>query len=465
MIQDLKKYPVYHDSGLPWIGSIPEGWEVRRNGRLFAQRNETGRAELPILEVSLRTGVGVRDFGNGERKQVMADPQKYKRAARGDLAYNMMRMWQGALGVSPTDGLVSPAYIVARPFEDVEARYYAYLFRTGAYLSEVDKFSRGIVKDRNRLYWEDFKRIQSLYPPKVEQAAIVRFLDYADRKVKPFLHAKRKLIALLNEQIQVIIHQAVTRGLDFNVRLRSSGQEWLGSIPEHWSLKRFKFLASIQKGQVDPNNFKQMNKILIAPNHIQSGSGVITYLETAEEQGASSGKYEVRKGQIIYSKIRPNLAKAAIAPSDCLCSADMYPISVLEKEIVTEYFLLLLLSKPFTKFAVDSSLRVAMPKVNRDVLKECWLWYPDINEQKCIIQYVGKKIIPLKAEIKYLQHEIELIRELRTRLISDVVMGKLDVREVSTRLPDIPEAGEILDECEEDIEDASEDHEAEEVEA
>src|SRR4051794_39237658 len=115
MTEALRPYPEYVGSGLPWLGAIPAHWEVRRNGRLFAQRNETGFADLPILEVSLRTGVRVREFGASQRKQVMSDRDKYKRAVKGDVAYNMMRLWQGAVGIAPVDGLVSPAYVVARP--------------------------------------------------------------------------------------------------------------------------------------------------------------------------------------------------------------------------------------------------------------------------------------------------------------------------------------------------------------
>ena len=141
-MEALKSYPSYRNSGLPWLGAIPEHWDVRRNGRLFAERVETGFEDLPILEVSLRTGVRVRDMENGARKQQMADRGKYKRAAKGDVAYNMMRMWQGAVGVAPADGLISPAYVVARPFPEVDPRYYTYLFRTSAYMREVNKFSR-----------------------------------------------------------------------------------------------------------------------------------------------------------------------------------------------------------------------------------------------------------------------------------------------------------------------------------
>jgi hypothetical protein len=125
----LKPYPQYKDSGVPWLGRVPKHWNVRRNGGLFAQRNETGFADLPILEVSLNTGVRVRDMDNAARKQVMSERDKYKRALRGDLAYNMMRMWQGALGVVPSDGLVSPAYVVARPFDRTDTGFFAYRIR------------------------------------------------------------------------------------------------------------------------------------------------------------------------------------------------------------------------------------------------------------------------------------------------------------------------------------------------
>ena len=128
MTADLRPYPEYKESGLPWLGPIPAHWKIGRNGRLFEQRNQNGFSDLPILEVSLRTGVRVRDMDNLKRKQVMSDREKYKRAVKGDIAYNMMRMWQGAVGVAPEDGLVSPAYVVAQPFSATESRYFAYLF-------------------------------------------------------------------------------------------------------------------------------------------------------------------------------------------------------------------------------------------------------------------------------------------------------------------------------------------------
>jgi len=201
-------------SGMEWLGNVPEHWEVRRNGRLFSQRNETGCAGLPILEVSLRTGVRVRDFANSDRKQVMTDREKYKRAAVGDIAYNMMRMWQGAVGIAPADGLISPAYVVARPLPVTESRYFVRLFKTATYMAEVDKFSRGIVKDRNRLYWEDFKRMLSCYPPPREQVEIADALDERCGQIDASTQRIRQEIDLLREYRIRLIADVVTGKLD-----------------------------------------------------------------------------------------------------------------------------------------------------------------------------------------------------------------------------------------------------------
>ena len=201
-------------SGLEWLGDVPEHWEMTRNGRLFAQRNERGFPELPILEVSLKTGVSIRDFENSGRKQMMAIRGEYQRAVRGDIAYNMMRMWQGAIGVAPVDGLVSPAYVVAKPLGGTEPRYFSALFRTSAYMAEVDRYSRGIVKDRNRLYWEDFKQMPTPCPPLHEQVEIADAIDQRVQTVEVGAGHIRRQIELLREYRTRLIADVVTGKLD-----------------------------------------------------------------------------------------------------------------------------------------------------------------------------------------------------------------------------------------------------------
>ena len=202
-------------SGVEWLGEVPEHWEVVRNGQLFVQRNETDFPELPILEVSLKTGVRIRDLENSDRKQIMTVRGEYKRAVNGDIAYNMMRMWQGAVGVAPVDGLVSPAYVVAKPLRGNAPRYFSALFRTSAYMAEVDKYSRGIVKDRNRLYWDDFKQMPALRPPPYEQTAIVCYLDEATANGDIAIAPRPSIqIELLREYRTRLIADVVTGKLD-----------------------------------------------------------------------------------------------------------------------------------------------------------------------------------------------------------------------------------------------------------
>lgn len=207
-------FSAYKDSGVDWLPRVPAHWTMRRNKSLFTERNETGHGDLPVLEVSLRSGVGIRDMEDGARKQQMTDRDKYKRTARGDITYNMMRLWQGATGVVPADGLVSPAYVVARPLRGVEVSYYAYLFRTGAYKQEVDRNSRGIVSDRNRLYWDAFKRLASPCPPSEEQWRIVEHLDAAVDRLDAGAESARHQVALLREYRDRLVADVVTGKLD-----------------------------------------------------------------------------------------------------------------------------------------------------------------------------------------------------------------------------------------------------------
>ncbi|MEI8375293.1 MAG: restriction endonuclease subunit S [Planctomycetota bacterium] len=448
MIGSFKPYRVCKDSGLPWIGQIPNDWKIERTKSCFRLSVEKSGVNHGRELLSVYTHIGVRPRKEmEERGNKATTTDHYWVVKRGDIVVNKLLAWMGAIGVSHYDGVTSPAYDILRPIQNVEPDYYHHLFRTALYSQQFKIRSRGIMEMRLRLYFDQFGQIPILIPPREQQCLIVRFIDHLDRRVRRYVHAKRRLVSLLNEQKQAIINRAITRGLDPNVRLKPSGVEWLGEVPEHWSLKRFKFVTRITSGQVDPREIENRNQILIAPNHIESGSGRITQEETAAIQGADSGKYQVRLGQIIYSKIRPNLRKAAIARTDCLCSADMYPIWPKESELRPKYLLMLLLSEPFTKYAVDCSMRVAMPKINRQALGECWLWYPRLSEQDAILAYLSQNLALPDAVATTARRELELVREYRTRLIADVVTGKLDVREAAAKLPDEAAEPETLDDA------------------
>jgi len=442
-------------SGLPWLGDIPAGWEIRRNGRLFAQRNETGFPELPILEVSLRTGVRVRDFDASSRKQVMADRDKYKRAVRGDIAYNMMRMWQGAVDVVPVDGLISPAYVVARPFAGTVSRYFAYLYRTDAYKGEVDNYSRGIVKDRNRLYWEAFKQIPTPYPPPDEQAAVVRFIDHADRRIWRYIRAKQKLIKLLVEQKRAIIHRAVTRGLDPNVRLKPSGVKWLGDVPEHWEIWQVGHFAAIGNGSTPSRGntaywsggtYPWLNSSSVNVGIITASDQFVTEMALRE-----CHLPRVPKGSVLVAITGQGKTRgtAAVLMIEATINQHIAFITPRTREsTATAEFLRAVLVAAYSELRrISDESGSTKGALTCEDLRHFRVALPPVEEQQEIVQWARDATAEVEAMFRLTSSKISLLQEYRTRLIADVVTGKLDVRDAAARLPDEVEEPEPFDEA------------------
>ncbi len=207
---------------------------------------------------------------------------------------------------------------------------------------------------------------------------------------------------------------------------RDSGLDWLDEIPAHWEVKKWRYCCHVTEGQIAPDDEQFRERVLIAPNHIESGTGRLLRLETAREQGAISGKYLVGPGDIVYSKIRPALNKACISTGDWLCSADMYPVSITENRLQTRFLLYFMLSAPFVQLMVDHSMRVAMPKVNRDKLADCPLLVPDPAEQRAIADFLDRETAKIDALVARKERLIELLQEKRTALITRAVTRGLD---------------------------------------
>lgn len=197
-------------SGIDWIGDLPAHWEVRRIASLFVQRDERSQPELPLLEISINSGVIVREFSNDKIEGTASDFNTYKVARRGDIAFNKMRMWQGAVGVAPVDGLVSPDYTVAEAKGDLRAEYAGQLFRTEAFSAECGRNSQGITWDRLRLYWDGFRDIFMPVPPLSEQDEILRAITTETASIDRLCTATEHSNALLKERRDALIAAAVT---------------------------------------------------------------------------------------------------------------------------------------------------------------------------------------------------------------------------------------------------------------
>lgn len=429
-------YEAYRASGLPWVPHVPEGWQVLRNGRLFGHRVETGYPDLPILEVSLRTGVRVRDMEHGKRKQVMSQKENYKRAVKGDIAYNMMRMWQGAVGPAPVDGLVSPAYVVVKPFAEANSAYYSYLFRTQAYMREVNKFSRGIVADRNRLYWESFKQMPSLVPPRPEQDQIVAYLRAQDAHIARFIKAKRDLIGLLTEQKHTIIEGAVTQGLDATTEKRHSGIDWIPRVPAHWETCKLKHVAAFNPSRSESVALRLSEaSVSFLPMECITTDGKLQGIENRKTSEVWEGYTYFRRNDVVMAKITPCFENGKGGLLDTLPTeigfgtTEFIVLRAAERRIRPAFLAKLLSLRTFRVLGADAMTGAAgQQRVPLGFVKNFRIALPPLSEQDRILGALQTATEEQDAAIERIRSEIALIREYRDRLIADAVTGQVDLR-------------------------------------
>ena len=340
----------------------------------------------------------------------------------GDVLFGKLRPYLAKVFLADRPGIASTEFLALQGVR-VEAGFLRYCLVSEPFIGAVVAATYGAKMPRAN--WEDIGNLPQVVPPRQEQRAIADFLDRETAKIDALIAAQERLISLLDEKRQATITHAVTKGLDPNAPMKESGVEWMGKVPQHWGVIPLKRCCRIPNGLVDPAVGRYATLSLIAPNHVQSGTGRLLEVETADDQGAISGKYHFAEGTVLYSKIRPALRKACVAPFEGLCSADMYPIY--STKIRPRLLLYQLLSDYFSSFAILSSDRVAMPKVNRETIGDFPMVVPPSAEQEVIVRYVDEAV----AEIDRLGDRsvkvIERLRERRTALITAAVTGKIDV--------------------------------------
>jgi len=455
VIDGLKPYPRMKDSGVPWLGEVPEHWEVLPNRAVFEEVKERDHPDEVMLSVTIAKGVIRQDAllaDSSKKDSSNLDRSAYKLVRPGDLAYNKMRAWQGAVGVSEYRGIVSPAYVVQRPRKGAQSRYLHYLLRTPAFAKEAERWSYGITSDMWSLRPEHFKMIYSCLPPLAEQTAIVRFLDHADRRIRRYIRAKQKLIKLLEEQKQAIIHQAVTGRIDVRTgqpypAYKNSGVEWLGEVPADWEVVRLKEVTTTLEQGWSPQCDSQP-----ADSHEWGvlKVGCVNGDEFDPQQNKRlpptfevSSNLEIRDGDILVSRANTRellgLAAIAIAPRPKLLLCDKLFRFRTVREKVDPRFLVHVIRQQTSRAQIESSTNGAsdfMQNIGQGVIRNLQLSLPPIELQVQIVEWLRLKTSALTAAALKAQREIALLHEYRTRLIADVVTGKLDVREAAARLPD-----------------------------
>ena len=424
MTSGLKPYPSYKDSGVAWLARVPEHWTIGRAKALFRSldvRSQTGEEEL--LTVSSKRGVVPRSAA----RVTMFKAESYigyKLCWPGDLVINSLWAWGGGLGVSRYHGIVSTAYGVYRPrprYGDCAAYFHEFV-RSTSFNWELRVRSRGIWISRLQLTDDSFLSAPLPIPPPAEQAAIVRFLEHVDRRIRRYIRAKERLIELLEEQKQAIINQAVTGQIDIRtgrayLSYKRSRVGALGKVPNHWEVTRIKTLCSMKSGTaIDSLSINKEGQYRVfGGNGLRGYTAHYTHdgaFVLIGRQGALCGNIHIVQGRFWASEhavvvsIQGDHVVDWLGAGLSTMNLNQYSIAAAQPGLAVERIL---------------SLPIAVPPRNEQALIAAWT--------KDRVDRIDSSIAPLKSQI-------ELLREYRTRLVADVVTGKVDVREAAAQPPD-----------------------------
>ena len=458
----LKPYPDYTNSGVEWLGKVPAHWEVLKLRHVLRRHTERERPDLPLLSVVREQGVILRDTTSTDENHnyIPDDLSNYKVVRAGQFAMNKMKAWQGSYGVSCHDGIVSPAYFVFDVL-GLEVDFFHTAIRSRAYVPVFTRASDGVRIGQWDLAEARMREIQFLVPPAAEQAAIVRFLDHADRRIRRYIRAQQQLVMLLEEQKQAIIHQAITGQIDVRTGrpfpgYKPSGVPWLGDVPEHWEIAQLGRLIDLLTGfpfksegfTQDADDIRLLRGANIAPGKVRWNDIVRWPIRDRP----SYLSFELHAGDIVLGMDRPIIQSgvrvATIEESD-LPSLLLQRVACIRPEgrLRADFLILLLAGKSFSAYLAPIFTGISVPHLSPEQIRLFRFALPAVMEQEKIVEWTVASTKTVESAVKRTHREIALLGEYRTRLIADVVTGKLDVRAAAARLQDEVEELEPLDEA------------------
>ena len=436
-------YPAYKPSGLPWLGDVPEHWDVRRL-KHAVQINPETLSEDTDLEYLFNymdiNSVGTGYMSTPPVRQVFGNaPSRARRVMRtGDTAISTVRTYLKAayhLQRDWPDLIASTGFAILRPPVGIVPALLGHFVRSDAFVRQVVANSVGVAYPA--ISETKLGTLCFPLPPIPEQRAIVRYLDHVDRRISRYIDAKQKLIGLLGEEKQAIINQAVTRGLDPNVRLKPSGVEWLGDVPEHWEVAPLNRVSVILRGKFthrprnDPSLYDGAYPFIQTGDVASASKMIMSYKQTLNEQGLAVSTM-FPSGTLVMT-IAANIGDVAILDFNS-CFPDSIVGVIPSKNIYRDhlYYLFRAMKREFIREAPVNT----QGNLNVDRIGSRKVVLPPFPEQIAIVDYLDKATSEIDSAIDRARRQMELLQEYRTRLIADVVTGKLDVREAADQLPD-----------------------------
>jgi type I restriction enzyme S subunit len=460
---------------IPWLRDLPEHWEVVSSKQLFSARKELAREKDQQLAATQAYGViSQKDFERrvGRRVvQITQNLEKRRHVERDDFVISM-RSFQGGLERAWETGCIRSSYVVLKPSARVDVGFFQYLLKSHDYVQALQATSN-FIRDGQDLNMSNFSLVDLPVPPKVEQRLLARFLDWHGARTAKLVRAKKKIIALLNEK-QAIIHRAVTRGLDPNAKLKPSGIPWLGDVPEGWRVVSVGAASAIiQTGpfgsQLPASAYVSGGVPVINPSHLVSGSiEAEDQVSVSEEVATRLERHRFAVGDLAIAR-RGEIGRCSIVTereAGWICGTGTIRLTP-KDGVVSAHFLALLLSDPSLRAELKSaSIGAAMDNLNEGMVGRLQIPLPPVSQQVSIVAFASEVASSSRQATHFVEREIALIQEVRTRLIADVVTGKLDVRAAAASLPETVELEPIDDLVEgDDLDEAIDATENEEVAA
>lgn len=430
----MERYSEYKDSGVKWLGEIPSHWKLLKSKYLWKEtfENSTSGKE-DLLSVSQYTGV-TKSKADSRSESLVG----YKIVHKDDLVINIMLAWLGGLGVSNNKGVVSPAYCTYKLIRDYNPKFLHYLYKTPMYLAEFARHSTGVVPSRWRMYTDDFGQVVSLLPPVEEQDAIVRYLDAATSKIDKAIAMQQKMIDLLNERKQIIIQNAVTKGLDENVEMKDSGVEWIGMIPKHWEIEPFGKHFTFGKGlPITKANLQEEGIAVISYGQVHAKYNLGTTLTETLVRYVSPKYIETHpqclldKNDFIFADTSEDVEGSgnfAFNDYKDKIFAGYHTVVARPKDLIYPKYYAYLFKSRAWKSQIQSLVNgVKVYSIGKRILKTSTLLIPSEPEQKEIVKVLDLKTAAIEKSIENISRQITLLQERKQIIINEVVTGKVKV--------------------------------------
>ncbi|EIQ7158221.1 MULTISPECIES: restriction endonuclease subunit S [Citrobacter] len=430
-----KAYPEYKDSGVEWLGEVPNHWKTVSISRLFSRIKRTGYTEKELLSVYRDYGVIPKSSRDDNNNKPSEDLSPYQLVEPNDLVMNKMKAWQGSIAISEYEGIVSPAYFVYKPnnvlFELAHPRYVHYLLRNPIYVTQYLSRSKGIRVNQWDLDPDEFRNIELLLPDKTEQEKIYSFLDHETAKIDNLIEKQQQLIELLKEKRQAVISHAVTKGLNPDVPMKDSGVEWLGEVPAHWTVSTIKHISTFIGTGGTPKNSESFTDDdgidWFSPGDFNGSLSLRYAKKKITTQAVSNGDAKsYPKDSIVVIGIGATLGKVAFVEHEFSCNQQINIITP-SKTVDHKYLTYSLLNQ--VEQMKQSSNASTIGIMNQEKTKQIWIAVPPKDEQIKIVSVLSQKEIEFDELLKKSEYQILLLQERRTALISAAVTGKIDVRD------------------------------------